>query len=1478
MAAKNPATVLVVNDDPKMLELFVELLGDEGYKIVSAGSGSRALELARLIRIDTVICDVVMPEMDGMEVSRRLKQDALTANIPILLVSALRSQEEVALQGLESGADDFLEIPFRQNELLVKVARLAERKRASETLRASEEQYRILFQSNPHPMWVFDIETLAFLAVNDAAIHHYGYSREEFLGMTLKDIRPAEDVPALVADLSRVTANHDVSGIWRHQKKDGELINVEIRWHSLDFEGRPAKLVLASDVTERKNAEAALRDSEENYRELFDNANDIIYTHDLAGNFISLNKSGERITGYSREEAVKMNIADVLAPDYLGVARQMLARKAINAGATVYELEIIAKNGQRVALEVSTRLVYRGDKPAAVQGIARDITERKRTQDALRESQTFFHTFMNNSPAIAFLKNEEGAYVYVNKPFEHLFGQKLDFLRGRTSFDWLPEETARRTHDNDLQVLSTGVPQEIVETVPAPDGMLHHWLVFKFPTTDVSGQKFVGGVGVDITERRIAEDALSQQAERAAMTNRISQAVRQSLDIGEVFQTAVTELGAHLEVDRCSLFMKHDRSGRVTNVAEYHVPEVLAAGHDFQFGELGNLISGLLKEGALAFDDAAHDPRITDLYHQVLRKADVRSIMYVAIKAGDETPAAFALSTTKQARHWSESDIAVAKAVADQTGIAIRQAKLYQKAEATSTREALANRLSLAIRASLSLPEVLSAATRELGRALSASRVHLRLYDATNASSPLQHEYLAPGSSSIKHIDVHYDDPVGQQLLHSLTPIVIDDALNYSAGPAQFNKSIRKNAELLGLKSQIEYPVVVDGQFRGALCINQTDEVRYWSEDEVALVGSVAAQLAIGIAQAELFEMVERAKKEWESTFDAMSDGIFMFDRNGQLNRVNRAGADFEQLSPQLLSGRHCCDILRTSADDEFCIVEKALAESRSVTLEITPKRLNRPLLVTVEPVFARDGKTAGAVCTARDVTELRKIEAVARERQSLLTNILESARESIYAVDAGGHFQWCNSATLKGLGCRLDEFIGKNLLETIHEDDREMVSEHFANAMGGQAQTYEARYFAGDGSLRYARVDNAPLVVEGRTTGVLGIARDITEQKQERERAARADKLRALGQLASGVAHDFNNSLAAILGRAQLMRRQVHDEASIRNLDIIQTAAEDAAATVRRIQTFARKTNAKEFDLLDVSSLVSDAVEITRTRWENEARLRGVDIEVIVNAEQSLFIRGNASELREVFVNLIVNAVDAMPQGGCLTINCARKDDRLSLRFSDTGTGMDEDVRQRVFEPFYTTKGMQGTGLGLAVSYGIIERHDGLITVESKPGQGTTFVLDFPITNREPAAVLPAVEMNTPSLSVLVIDDEAFVRETLTEMLSELSHRVVAAEGGREAIAQFKAQSFDLVFTDLAMPEMDGWDTARAIKKLRPEVPVVLVTGYGATAKPPSGELDLISGVIGKPFDFPQVTETIARVVARRTLQAELANNLVTV
>ena len=1571
--------VLIVDDDPRVLDLLVELLETEGYDVLSATDGRSALEQVPSFAPDLVISDVVMPMLNGIELCRLLKQDVALSSIPVLLISGVRQSEEDNLEGLVAGADDYLDLPFRNEELLVKVARLTERHRI-------ERHYREIVEQAVDIIYTRDMAGFV-TSINPAGARFFGLTPAEAVGKHLSHLVGHE---AAAKDIQQTKNHHsssplrslhrlqDAEGNWRYlegvitvernhsgvavrvrgvvrdvteQKlaeealketeerlrtvvgsaslvlfatdkngvltlsegeglkvlglKPGELvgqslfelyrdnpqiiqnvraalsgraISADVSVGDLVFDARytplrnEAKEIIgvigvATDITESRKAQQALQENEERYRELFENANDVIYTHDLKGNFTSLNRTAELVTGYTREEAMQMNVSDVIAPEYLEIARQRTAEKADGKAPTVYELEIISKDKRRVRLEVSTRLILRDGKPVAVQGIARDLTERKRSEEALQASQAVFNSFMDNSPAVAFMKDHEGRYVYVNKPFEHLFGQKLEFLCGKTSFDWLPSPIARLTHEHDLQVLATGVPQEIVETVPTQDGSPHQWLVFKFPTTDASGTQYVGGVGVDISGRRRAEEALAHQAQREAMTHRISQAIRCSLDSTEIFQTAVRELGTYLGVDRCSLFMKDDRAKRARNVAEYHAESVEPAGTDFELADLRDLINSLDAGGILVFKDAANDPRIKGVYDRILAKANVKSIMYVAIRVGDEIPAAFALSTTRERRDWSESDLTLAKAIADQTGIAIRQAQLYQKAEATSTREALVNRLTMAIRASLSLSDVLSTATRELGHALDASRVHLYLYNAEDPVSPVQHEYVAPGCSGVTARQVSYDDPIGTHLLKNSKPIVINDTFNYDGGTAEFNSALKDHARSVGALSQIDYPLLVKGVFRGALCIHQTDRVRCWTEDEVALVEAVAERLAIGIAQAELFEMVARGKTEWETTFDAMSDGIFIFDQEGLLKRVNRAGAAMEVADPKSLLGRKCCDILRTNREDQRCVVEGALESGTSVTIEITPQRLNRPLLVTIEPV-CENGRVTAVVCTARDLSELRTVEAVAREHQSLLNNILESARESIYAVDNDGRFKWCNSATLAGLGYRREDFIGRHLLDMVYEPDCEHVHQKLKKALKGEPQTYEMRYFSHDGQLRYARVDNSPLVVDGRNTGVLGIARDITEQKEERERAARADKLRALGQLASGVAHDFNNSLAAILGRAQLLRRQTKDDALVRNLDIIQTAAEDAAATVRRIQTFARKSPVREFEMLDIRGLLHDAIEITRTRWENEARLRGLDYEVTLEAEHGWHTYGSASELREVFVNLIVNAVDAMPTGGKLDIRCERVDKNLRLQFADTGTGMPEDVRQKIFDPFFTTKGAQGTGLGLSVSYSIIERHEGSISVTSELGGGTIFTINLPAMEAGPKQ--EKSQQGTSEiqcLRMLVVDDEEFVRETLGEMLVALGHQVTLADSGQNALTTLAANSFDFVFTDLAMPEMDGWETAREIRKREPDMRILMVTGYGPNTAAPPGEENLVDGIIGKPFDFAQVSATITEVLSKKAV-----------
>jgi PAS domain S-box-containing protein len=1449
-ASSEKCRVLIADDDPRLCALLAELIANEGYEVASCADGGAALELVKSFEPDVVISDVVMPVLNGIELCRQLKKDVQTADIPVVLMSG--HGDEKNIEALSAGAEDFLPVPFRNEELLVKVARLAERRRV-------EKHYREIVEDAADIIYTRDMDG-CITSINAAGARFFGKPPEEIVGGHLSGLIGAEAAAWDIAETRRaaldsplrstyhlkdaeengrylegvITIERDRQGgptgvrgvirditdqrlanaalqqteaqlrmvvssasliifaidqdglftlsegeglkvlglkageavgqsVFELYRDDpdvlacvkralaGETFSAAVEVGDLVFEMKYTPRVdsagnvtgvigVATDTTDHRKAQQALEENEQRYRELFENANDIIYTHTLAGNFTSLNRSGEEITGYSCAEALQMNIVDVLAPEYVSLARQMLAQKKNQRTPTVYELEIITKNTGRVRLEVSTRLIYKDGKPVGVQGIARDLTERKRS-----------------------------------------------------------------------------------------------------------------------------EEVMAQQSQREAMTHRISQAIRCSLDSSEIFHTAVHELGSYLNADRCSLFIKDDTGSQVLKAAEYHAEGIVPAASKFELDDLQVLIESLESSGVLCLSDAANEPALAGVYERILSKANVRSIMYVAIRLGAEVTAAFALSTTRELRKWSNADIALAKAVADQTGIAIRQAGLYQKAEATSKREVLVNNVTMAIRASLSLPEVLNTATRELGLALGASRVHLHLYDPTDPLSPVKHEYLAPGCDSIGLVQANYDDPVGQQLLRMTKPLVIDDSLNYHDSSPEVSAAVREHAKSVNVCSQIAYPLIIKGLFRGVLCIHQTDRLRHWAEEELSLVQSVAERLAIGMAQAELFEMVAKAKSEWETTFDSMSDGIFIFDQTGRLKRVNRAGAAMEGSHPRNLLGRRCCDILRTSAENATCVVEKALAEGISVTIEVTPDQLDRPILVSIEPVVDKEGTVTSAVCTARDLSELRQVQAAAREHQSLLTNILESARESIYAVDMDGHFKWSNNATLQALGLKREELIGRRVTDLVYESDRELVREKLENALSGKPQTYEMRYYSAADKLRYARVDNSPLVVDGRTTGVLGIARDITEQKEERERAARADKLRALGQLASGVAHDFNNSLAAILGRAQLLRRQTQDEALVRNVEIIQTAAEDAAATVRRIQTFARKSPAKEFELIDVSGLLNDAIEITRTRWQNEARLRGLEYQVVLESKGAQITFGSASELREVFVNLIVNAVDAMPEGGRLTINCQREGVLLRLRFADNGTGMPEDVRQKIFDPFFTTKGAQGTGLGLSVSYSIIERHEGVIGVASEQGRGTVFTIDLPaaVMQQEELSETPPAEVVGASLAILVVDDEPSVRETLAEMLEMMGHRVLIADGGQHALQTLAGNQCDLVFTDLAMPDMDGWETSREIRKRWPGMNVVLVTGYGPGTAPPPGEEGLVNGIIGKPFDFLQIGQTIQTVLA---------------
>jgi GAF domain-containing protein/CheY-like chemotaxis protein len=373
---------------------------------------------------------------------------------------------------------------------------------------------------------------------------------------------------------------------------------------------------------------------------------------------------------------------------------------------------------------------------------------------------------------------------------------------------------------------------------------------------------------------------------------------------------------------------------------------------------------------------------------------------------------------------------------------------------------------------------------------------------------------------------------------------------------------------------------------------------------------------------------------------------------------------------------------------------------------------------------------------------------------------------------------------------------------------------------------------------------------------------RAFSELRAAQDQLVRTEKLRAMGEMASGVAHDFNNVLSAILGRAQLMLTRVEDPKLRQWIHVIERATLDGARTVRRLQDFTRIRRDHPVVPMDVNQVVQQTLEATESSWRQESRSRGIEIDVVTSLAAPLpEISGDPAELREALTNLVLNALDAMPGGGTLALSTRESDGHVEVTVRDTGTGIPAAIRHKIFDPFFTTKGPKGTGLGLSMTYGIIARHGGRISVESEEGHGATFRLIFPISDTadERPSVPPPIAVRAPSLRCLVVDDEEAVATVLGDMLLAEGHRVDVVDNGQEALERFREAQFDLVLTDLAMPGMSGWEVARAIKDVRTTACVVLVTGFGVELSGEDLRKNSVDLVLAKPVRLQDIESAVA-------------------
>jgi signal transduction histidine kinase/CheY-like chemotaxis protein len=362
------------------------------------------------------------------------------------------------------------------------------------------------------------------------------------------------------------------------------------------------------------------------------------------------------------------------------------------------------------------------------------------------------------------------------------------------------------------------------------------------------------------------------------------------------------------------------------------------------------------------------------------------------------------------------------------------------------------------------------------------------------------------------------------------------------------------------------------------------------------------------------------------------------------------------------------------------------------------------------------------------------------------------------------------------------------------------------------------------------------------------------------------SQKLGAVGEITSGVAHDLNNLLSVVIGRAQLLSGRMNDPGQHRHVEAMEKAAMDASEIVHRLRQFGRPSSDEGFANVDVGGLVNEVVEMTRPRWNEWAKLRGINVKVTKLLSPVPPVYGCASELRQVLVNLILNSIDALPDGGEIVLQTAKVGELVLISVRDNGAGITEKVRARVFEPFFTTKPDRGTGLGLSVAHRIILNHNGEIGVESRLGEGTTFTIKLPVSGIKKRDAKQSVIPDSPaSLSILVVDDEKEVGSVLNELLSDEGHRVRVAEDGSKAISLLEKYQFDAVITDLGMRGLTGWDVASAAKRVNPKLPVIMLTGWVDSVLGKESERRTVDMVLSKPTKRDELMKAIIQVVSQK-------------
>ncbi|MBM4146127.1 MAG: PAS domain S-box protein [Nitrospira sp.] len=1189
-----------------------------------------------------------------------------------------------------------------------------------------------------------------------------------------------------------------------------------------------------------KQAEKSLQKTKEKYLDLFENANDMIFTSDLNGNFTSVNKTACTILGYNREEMIGKNIRDILTPESFKTAYEFL-QKAVMLKSDLTELqpwalEVVRKAGYKLSVEVKTRLIWENDQIIGVHGIARDVTDRKRIEENLRESERRYKELANLLPQIVFEIDNNGKFTFVNRNAFDFYGYtEDDFLKGAYALDMFIPEDRERVQKNIQKRLRGEKLGGVEYTALRKDGTNIPVLIFASPIMRNNIPIGLRGIVIDITERKQTEKALKLNESRMATLLELSRMTNQPDQ--ELTDFALEKA---IELTQSTIgylaFMNEDESVlTMYSWSRQAMQECMITEKPLEYPVKN---TGLWGEAV-----RQRKPVITNEYQALnpLKKGypeghvHVNRHMNIPLLDGKKIVLVAGVGNKEGA--YEESDIQQLTILMDGMWKIIKQ-----------------NRADKALRES---EEKYHSVMDDAGDMILLADLNGKILEGNKKAREIL------GYTKEELAAMHYS------MIHP--PEVLEQT------SAAFDEII--------LTGHVD--------FRDGLILRKDGRTV-----PVDIKGSLIAYSDSLMVQWIYSDMTERKRMETDlreseqfvrAVIDLVPHFIFVKDEQSRFLLANNAVAEAYGTTTHDIVGKSDSDFSATPEEAEH-FHKDDMAVMLGGTPKIIPEETitdsegNRRYLRTIKIPFRFGAEGIPCILgVAVDITEHKKAEEALHISEEKYRLVVDNASDAIF-IAQDELLKFPNHQISLLTGYTHEELIRMPFKNFIHPEDRSMVLERYRRRLRGEdvPSVYSFRIINKTREIIWVEISAVLLTWEGRPA-TLNFLRDITVQKKLEEQLLQSQKMEAVGQLAGGVAHDFNNLLTAIIGYGHLIKDQASkDELISAYVSQVLNAAERAAVLTNDLLTFGRK-KIVNLQAVDLNTIIKNVESLL-------LRVIGEDIEFSADpTDTDLTILADSSQIDQILMNLATNAQDAMPKGGSLLIKTGRVEINgdyvrvhgygksgtyALLSVEDTGIGIDEKIRDKIFEPFFTTKEVgKGTGLGLAMVYGIVKQHNGYINVYSELGKGTTFKILFPLISSKASSLkVESLQKAKGGIETILIgEDDQQVRNLLKEVLSHAGYNIIEAIDGEDAVKVFheNGDKIDLLIFDAIMPKKNGKEAYEEIRKVEPDIKIIFVSGYSLDIMHKKGILEAGLHFISKPVSPDELLIKVRDILDNSTRSA---------